>query len=176
MHLIAALLLAAPAAAPAPAASVDTYPTTQGTVGVSFFLPTGTDPRLVGLTYFLSNDSAVRADFGMLAPLTPSGQSVLFSASAGLRLYQMKRERVAVFVQPVAGLGREQSPAVSGETTWFVRIGGGVGVEYFFTPRFSVGAILELTLKFADIGESGGNSVFTTLSTDTSSISANIYF
>lgn len=184
MHLIALLLLAAPAAAPAPApkdpppaAAFDAFPE-KGAAGMSFFLPTGSDPRLIGLTYFMSNDVAARLDFGLFAPLSPSGpgQNVLFSISAGLRYYQVKHEHVGVFLQPIAAIGRETSPAVGSEAAVFLRFGGGVGVEYFFTPRFSVGGILELTLKLANIAGPGGTSVFTTLSTDTSSVSANIYF
>jgi hypothetical protein len=168
---------ASPAAAP-PASSTDTYPTSPGIVGVSFFLPSGSDPRLIGASYFLANDVAVRADFGLFAPLTPSGpgQNTLFTVGAAVRFYQIKRERVGVVLGPTILAGRETSPAVSGEAAAFLRFGGAIGVEYFFTNRFSVGATLELTLKLANIAGPASTSVYTTLSTDTSGLSANIFF
>ncbi len=139
MPLLALLLAAAPvqpAVAPSPPPS--TYPTARGTAGVAFFLPGGSDPRLIGGTYFIANDVAARVDFGLNAPFSPSGpgQNALFSLSAGLRFYQLKHEHVALFVQPGVALGRENSPAVSAEAAEFVRLGGGVGVEYFFTNHF----------------------------------------
>src|SRR3954469_977638 len=117
MVLLALLLLAAPAAAPAaPTPAVaDALPTTRGTMGVTFFLPNGGDSKLIGGTFFLANDLALRLDFGLTAPLKPSGagQNTGYSLGVGLRLYQLKHERVAVFVQPDVTLGREASPAVS---------------------------------------------------------------
>ncbi len=179
MHLLALLLMAAPtqptAVAPSPP---DTYPTARGTAGVSFFLPGGSDTRLVGGTYFFASDLAARVDFSLNAALSPSGpgQNLLFGVGVGLRFYQLKRNRVAVFLQPVVALGRENSPAVTAEPALFFRLGGGVGVEYFFTNHFSAGATLELTLKLANLAGPAGTSVFTTLSTATSALSANIYF
>ena len=177
MHLLALLLLAAPAPPPAVVPPpADVYPTTRGTTGVSFFLPGGGDSRLVGATYFLANDTAVRFDLGIAASLTPSGAGfVLFSANAGLRLYQLKHDRVAVFLQPEAGFGRENSPATTASAALFLRLGGGVGVEYFFTNHFSAGAILELAFKIANIAGSTG-PIYTSLTTDTSGLTANFYF
>jgi hypothetical protein len=178
MHLLALLLMAAPTQPTAVAPSaLDTYPTARGTAGVSFFLPGGGDPRIGG-TYFFSNDLAARVDFGLNAPISPSGagQNVLFSLSAGLRFYQLKRNRVAVFLQPVVAIGRESSPAVAAEAAVFVRLGGGVGVEYFFTNHLSAGATLELTLRLANLDSPPGTPRYTTLSTATSALSANIYF
>jgi hypothetical protein len=176
MHLLALLLMAAPTQ-PTAVAPPDTYPTARGTAGVSFFLPGGGDPRIGG-TYFFSNDLAARVDFGLNVPISPSGagQNVLFSLSAGLRFYKLKHDRVAVFLQPVVVLGREPSPAVAAEPALYFRLGGGVGVEYFFTNHLSAGATLELTLKLANLAGPAGTSVFTTLSTATSALSANIYF
>src|SRR4051812_30593061 len=100
MLLLALVLIAAPAATPTLAA--DTYPTGRGTAGVSFFLPGGSDTRLIGATYFIANDMAAKFDLGINAALAPSGpgQNVLFTLGAGLRLYQLKRDRVALFLQP----------------------------------------------------------------------------
>jgi hypothetical protein len=178
MLLLALFLMAAPTQPTAVATSpADTYPTARGTAGVSFFLPGGGDPRIGG-TYFFSNDLAARVDFGLNVPISPSGagQNLLFSVGVGLRFYQLKRNRVAVFLQPVVVLGRENSPAITAEPALFFRLGGGVGVEYFFTNHFSAGATLELTLKLANLAGPAGTSVFATLSTATSALSANIYF
>jgi hypothetical protein len=173
MHLLALLLIAAPA----PAAA-DTYATARGTMGVTFFLPGGGDFRLIGGRYFIANDLAARVDFGLNAPLSPSGpgQNTTFSLSAGLRSYQLKHDRVALFIEPVLAIGRESSPAIAAEAAFFFRLGGGVGVEYFFTNRFSAGATLELTLKAANLAGPAGTPGYTSLSTDTSSLSASIYF
>jgi hypothetical protein len=176
MHLLALLLIAAAPSSPSPL-SPDGYPTTHGTAGVSFLLPSGGDPRIGG-TYFLFNDVALRLDFGLNAPISPggAGQNLLFSVGGGLRFYPFKRNRVGVFLQPSGVVGRENSPAVAAEAAFFMRLGAGLGVEYFFTNYFSVGAVLELTLKFANLGGPAGTPVYTTLSTATSALSANIYF
>ena len=176
MHLLAILLLAAPAAAPAPTTNVEAYPTTKGTVGVTFYLPNSIDQKLVGATYFFANDTAARIDFGLNAPVKPSGQNVLLTASLGIRNYMLKHERVGVFVQPSVALGTEPSPSVAADTAWFVRFGAGAGVEYFFTNRFSVGAILDFGLKFANLAGPTGSSTYITLATSTSVLSASIYF
>jgi hypothetical protein len=170
MHLLALLLIAAPA-------SADGYPTTKGTAGVSFGV-SGEAAPTVGATYFLFNDLAARIDFGLDAPITPggAGQNTLYTVSGALRFYALKRSQAAVFLQPALALGRENSPAVSAEAAFFVRLGAGFGVEYFFATHFSVGAVLELTLKFANLGGPGGTPVYTTLGTTTSALSANIYF
>jgi hypothetical protein len=176
MHLLALLLIAA-APMPSLSPSPDSYPTTRGTAGVSFLLPSGGDPR-IGATYFLFNDVALRLDFGLNAPITPggAGQNMLFSVGGGLRFYPFKRNRVGVFLQPSGVVGRENSPAVAAEAAFFLRLGAGLGVEYFFASHFSVGAVLELTLKLANLGGPAGTPVYTTLSTATSALSANIYF
>src|SRR3954469_8877258 len=98
MVLLALLLLAAPAAAPAaPTPAVaDALPTTRGTMGVTFFLPNGGNSKLVGGTFFLANDMALRLDLGLDVPLKGGGNTA-YSLGAGLRLYQLKHDRVAVF-------------------------------------------------------------------------------
>jgi len=171
MHLLALLLLVAAPSSP------DGYPTTRGTAGVSFLLPGGGDPRIGG-TYFLFNDVAIRLDVGLVAPITPggAGQNTLFNIGGGLRFYPFKRHSVGVFLQPSGVVGRENSPEVSAEAAFFLRLGAGIGVEYFFTSYFSAGAVLEVSLKFANLGGPASTPVYTTLSTATSGLSANIYF
>ena len=170
MHLLALLLIAAPA-------SSSDYATSRGTAGVSFILPGGGEPRIGG-TYFLFNDVAARIDVGVIAPLTPGGPGVntLFSLSGGLRFYAWKHRGAAVFVQPSGSIGRENSPAVSAEAAFFFRVAAGLGAEYFFTSNFSAGAVLEISLKFANLNGPASTPVYTTFSTATSSLSANIYF
>jgi len=170
MHLLGILLIAA-------AASSSDYPTTKGTAGASFNVSGSGDPT-IGATYFLFNDVAVRLDFGLDAPITPggAGQNTLFSLGGAMRFYPWKRHSVGVFLQPAVTLGRENSPAVAAEAAFFFQFGAGVGVEYFFATHFSLGAVLQLMLKFANLAGPAGTSVFTTLSTATSGLSANIYF
>jgi hypothetical protein len=172
MHLLALLLLAAPATT-----SPSDYPTTKGTAGVSFVLPGGGSPT-IGATYFLFNDVALRLDFGLEAPFSPSGagQNVLFSVGGGLRFYPVKQHHVGIYLEPIVVLGRELSPAVTAEAAFFFQLGGGVGVEYFFASHFSAGAVLGLTLKLANLSGPAGTPVYTTLSTATSGLTANIYF
>jgi hypothetical protein len=174
MHLVALLLIAAVTPSSSPEGG---YPTTRGTAGVSFLLPGGGEPRIGG-TYFVFNDVAARIDVGLLAPLTPggAGQNTLFNIGVGLRFYPFKRNHVGVFLQPSGTLGRENSPAVAAEAAFFLRLGAGIGVEYFFASHFSVGAVLEVSLKLANLGGPASTPVYTTLSTATSSLAANIYF
>jgi hypothetical protein len=169
MLLFAALLIAAPPS--------DGYPTTRGTAGASFAVSGDAAPT-IGLTYFVFNDVAARIDFGLEAPITPggAGQNTLYSVSGALRFYALKRSQAAVFLQPAVAIGRENSPAVSAEAAFFLRFGAGLGAEYFFFTHFSVGAVLELSLKFANLGGPGGTPVYSTLTTGTSALSANIYF
>ncbi|HTO96202.1 MAG TPA: hypothetical protein VMK66_04080 [Myxococcales bacterium] len=171
MHLLAVLLLAAPAAP-----STD-YPTTKGTAGVSFVLPGGGSPT-IGATYFLSNDVALQVDFGLEAPISPggTGQNLLFSLGGGLRFYPLKHNHVGVYLEPLVILGRELSPAVTAEAALFFQLGGAIGVEYFFFSHFSAGALLGLTLKLANLSGPAGTPVYTTLSTATTGLTANIYF
>jgi hypothetical protein len=169
MHLLALLLIAAPV-------SPD-YPTTRGTAGVSFGV-SGEAAPTIGGTYFLFNDFAVRIDLGLQAPITPSGsgQNTLYSLGGAFRWYPWKRNHAAVFLQPGVTIGQENSPAIAAETAFFFQAGAGVGVEYFFASHFSLGAVLQLTLKFANLNGPGGTPVYTTLSTATSALAANIYF
>jgi hypothetical protein len=172
MHLLALLLLAA-----APSSSFDGYPTTRGTAGVSVSV-SGLAAPTIGATYFLFNDLAARIDIGFNAPLTPggAGQNTLFSLGGGLRLYPLKHNHVAVFVQPAITAGRENSPAVSAEAAFFFLFGAGIGAEFFFASHFSVGAVLQVALKFANLAGPASTPLYTTLSTATSGLSANIYF
>ena len=167
MYLLALLLLAAPS----------DYATNRGTAGISASV-SGQGNLTVGATYFVFNDVAARIDIGLDAPLTPggAGQNTLYSLGGGLRFYPFKRNHAAVFLQPGVTVGRENSPAVSAEAAFFLLFGAGIGIEYFFASNFSAGAVLQLSLKFANLDGPGGTPIYTTLSTATSGLSANIYF
>jgi hypothetical protein len=170
--LALALLVAAPAQPPL-APLTEAYPTSKGTIGVSFALPAGGAATIGGM-YFINNDLAARVDFGLDAPFSPSGQIATFSIGVGLRFYQAKHDRVAVFLQPSVTFGRAKIDAVTGAE--FITFGGAVGVEYFFTNNFSAGATLGLALNLSNIGGPAGSSVGTELATSTSGLFANIYF
>ena len=167
MYLLALLLLAAPS----------DYTTNRGTAGISVSVSGQGDPT-IGATYFVFNDVAARIDVGFDAPLTPggAGQNTLYSLGGGLRFYPFKRNHAALFLQPAITVGRENSPAVSAEAAFFFLFGAGVGIEYFFASNFSAGAVLQLSLKFANLAGPAGTPIYTTASTATSGLSANIYF
>jgi hypothetical protein len=169
MHLLGLLLIAA-------AASPD-YPTNRGTAGISVSV-SGEGQPTIGATYFVYNDIAARIDVGLNAPISPggAGQNTLYSVAGALRLYPFKHNHVGVFLQPAVTIGRENSPAVAAEAAFFLQVGGGVGAEYFFASHFSLGAVLQITLKLANVSGPGGTPIYTTLSTATSGLSANIYF
>jgi hypothetical protein len=167
MVLLALLLIAAPS----------DYATNRGTAGISVSVSGQGDPT-VGGTYFVFNDVAARIDVGFDAPLTPggAGQNTLYSLGGGLRFYPFKRNHAALFLQPAITVGRENSPAVSAESAFFFLFGAGVGLEYFFASNFSVGAVLQVSLKFANLDGPASTPIYTTVSTATSGLSANIYF
>ncbi len=177
MPLLAVLALLA---APTPIAPLtDSYPTKAGTIGVSFALPDadlfpaggGGGAPTIGATYFVSNDVAAQVNFGLDATFSPSGTPAGFSFDVRLRFYQIKRERVGVFLQPSIIFGRDRAVAAE-----FLAFAGAVGVEYFFTNNFSAGATLGLSLNLTNIGGVAGTSVGTALTTQTSGLFANIYF
>ena len=153
----------------------------QGTVGVQFGFPAGGSTPVgfgsstVGVTYFVADSLAARIDFGLAAVLSPSGTPALFNIGVGLRMYQFRRDNVAVFLQPAATLGRE---IVGGaiDATVLIGFSGGLGAEYFFAEHFSVGGVLGVGLNFRNIGGPAGSSVQTSISTSTSGLFASLYF
>ena len=161
------------------AAAVTTTPmsadvaTKQGSMGVEFMLPGGTPAPTLGLTYFINDNMALRTDLGLNAQLSPSGVPVLFSLGVGVRLYQFKRDSVAVFLTPSFTLAR-----VAGvpDATVALIFAGGAGVQYFFTNRFSVGGILGLAFTIGNLGGPTGSSATINLSTGTTGLFAGYYF
>jgi hypothetical protein len=167
MPLLAVLALLAAPAQPPLAPLVEGRPTAKGNTSVTLQL--GTQPT-VGFSYFTANNVAIRLDVGFAAQLSPGGTPAEFSVDFGVRFYDWKRDRVAVFFQPSVGLART---AFNGGTEQ-LRFSGGIGVEYFFTDTLSAGGILGLTLALGNLGGTG--STVTTLETATSGVFLNIYF
>lgn len=174
MPLLALLALLAAPAQPPIAPLVEGYPTAKGNAAVSFELETTAVPT-IGLTYFTSNNVAVRIDFGLNATLSPSGTPAGFEVGFGLRFYNWKHDRVAIFLQPSVTFSRVQVPV--NNPTESLAFGAGVGVEYFFTDHLSAGGILGAALQFANLGSNVPNSsTVTTLTTGTSGLFLNVYF
>src|SRR5437588_7647193 len=106
--MILALLAAAAAAVQPPIAPLtDVYPTSKGTTGVSFALPSG-GGSAIGVTYFLNNDLAAHVNFGLDATFSPSGTPAGFRLDVDLRFYQLKQNHVGVFLQPSVSFGRDK--------------------------------------------------------------------
>jgi hypothetical protein len=173
-------LLAAPASPTIAPLTAPFGHTSRGTVGVEFGFPfggataVGAEATTIGITYFLADNMAARADFGLNAFLSPSGTPALFNFGAGVRIYQLKRDSVAIFLQPSIVLARERfNPP---DATVALAFAGGVGAEYFFADHFSVGGVLSLALNFRNIGGPAGSSVATHLTTNTSNLFASVYF
>ncbi len=161
-----------PSIAPATAAEGFTFDAKRN-LGVEFALPGGGAPT-VGLTYFVADAVALRLDFGLNATLSPSGTPATFSFLLGLRFYQLKRDRVAVFLEPSLLFGRN---LIGAEGAEYIGFGGAVGVEYFFADHLSAGAQLGLLLSLSNLGSNAANaSVITQLSTGTSGLFARVYF
>lgn len=172
MPLLALLALLAAPSQPPIAPLVDGYPTAKGDAAVSFQL--GTFPT-IGLSYFTSNNVAVRIDLGLNATLSPSGTPAGFLVGLGLRFYNWKHDRVAIFVQPSITFRR--IPVPTNNPTEALAFGGGVGVEYFFTDHLSAGGILGAALELGNLGSNVPNSsTVTTLTTETSGLFLNVYF
>ena len=123
----------------------------------------------IGVTYLLNDNMSVRADFGLDAVLSTGGGPANFTIGAGLRMYQVRKGPVAVFLWPTLIFSR-----AGGLST--ITIAGGAGVEYFFAEHLSIGGQLGLGLSFGNIGGPAGSSVTTQLTTATSGLFAAVYF
>jgi hypothetical protein len=181
--MILLALLVAAAATPSSRMDFDQ----KGMMGVSFGL--GPAPSLpgstvnatsplfapvVGATYFINDGTAVRAEIGFDGFLSSGSGPATLNLGAGLRLYQLKRHSVAVFLQPSVVLSRYRVTAVDGAEA--LTFAGGIGVEYLFTERFSVGGVLAVGFTIGNIGGPTGSSTTTELNTSTSGLFANFYF
>jgi hypothetical protein len=129
---------------------------------------------VVGATYFIQEGMAVRAEIGFDGFLSSGNGPATLNLGAGLRMYQLKRHSVAVFLQPSVVLSRYRY--VTGDGVEALTFAGGVGVEYLFTDRFSVGGIIALGFTIGNIGGAPNSSTTTELNTSTSGLFANFYF
>ena len=179
--LLAVLALLAAPASPSPAITpLSTFdPLQRGSMGLSFgfplggFIPVGAGST-VGVTYLIENNMAVRLDFGLDAQLSPSGKPVLFDISGSLRAYQIRKGSAAMYFFPQLGFARTLDNLNNGVVS--ITLAGGIGAEYFFTDRFSVGGQLGIGLIFGNIGGPAGSSVSTSITTSTSGLFASVYF
>jgi hypothetical protein len=150
----------------------------KGTVGVSFGLPGDQATGTIGATYFIANNLALRADFGINAIFTNTGTTT-FSINLALRMYQARVGALAIYVAPDFALARTATTQLdpnTGQVTTGVEalsFGGDAGIEYFFTDHISVGG--QLGLAFS-IGNLGGNTTSVGLTTGTSGLFASAYF
>ena len=181
--LLAVLALLAAPASPSPAiAPLSSYdPLSKGTMGLSFGFPLGGfiavgNGSTVGVTYLIDNNMAVRLDFGLDAQLSPSGKPVLFDISGSLRAYQIRKGAAAMYFFPQIGFSRVLDANLPPNGVVNITLAGGIGAEYFFADRFSVGGQLGVGLIFGNIGGPAGSSVSTTLTTSTSGLFASVYF
>lgn len=129
---------AAPAPTPAPipparaeSSSGESALPPQGTIGMSFGLPTGGAPT-AGASYFVTSDSAIRVDLGLGMQTDPESQFD-YSLEVAWRKYLPSRGRVAPFAQPGIFVNRLDA---AGSSTFAVT--AAVGLEYQFLDRFSV--------------------------------------
>jgi outer membrane protein W len=166
------------------AAAVTTTPTwdkpgepvlSKGTMGVEFMLPGGASPN-VNFTYFMNDGMAMVVQFGLNATLSPSGVPVLFNVGGGVRLYQLRRDRVAVFLEPTVTLARVGAATPTGDATVQLIFAGGLGVQYFFTDRFAVGGIMGVAFSIGNLGGPTGSSAIINLSTGNSGLFASYHF
>jgi len=187
--MILLALLAASTAASAPSTRMDFDQ--KGMIGLSFgFGPApslpGSTPNtppaspfaaVVGATYFIADGTAVRAELGFDGFLSSGSGPATLTLGAGMRMYQLKRHSVAVFVQPSVVLARYRVITGGGfDAAEALTFAGGIGVEYLFTDRFSVGGVIALGFTIGNIGGPTGSSTTTELNTSTSGLFANFYF
>jgi hypothetical protein len=151
----------------------------KGTTGFSFGLPGNVPTGTIGATYFIANNLALRADFGLNAIFT-SGGTTTFSIDLSARLYQWRIGALAIFVSPDFAFARSaitEFTTVNGVTTSTgvesLSFGGDVGAEYFFLDHVSIAGQLGMALN---IGNLGGDSTVVGLSTATSGLFLSAYF
>jgi hypothetical protein len=186
--ILLALLAAAATATPSTRMDFDQ----KGMIGLSFGLgpaPSlpGSTPNttastfapVVGATYCINDGTAIRAELGFDGFLSSGAGPATLTLGVGMRLYQLKRHSVAVFLQPSVVLSRYRIITGGGfgfDAAEALTFAGGVGVEYLFTDRFSVGGVIAVGFTIGNIGGPTGSSTTTELNTSTSGLFASFYF
>ena len=182
MLLALLALLAAPTTSPSIAPLTDAPKfdaLSKGSMGFEFGFPAGGGHfgvgtgSTVGITYLMQDNMALRIDFGLDAVLSSGGGPAQVNIAAQLRLYQLRRGPLNVFLWPGLAFVRT-APGGTGFNA--LVLAGGCGVEYFFADHFSVGGQLGLGLAFGNIGGPAGSSVEVELSTSTTGLFAAAYF
>jgi hypothetical protein len=129
---------------------------------------------VIGATYFINDGTSVRAEIGFDGFLSSGQGPATLTLGLGARLYQLKRHSVAVFLQPSVVLTRYRVTAVDGAEA--LTFAGGIGAEYLFTDRFSVGGVVAVGFTIGNLGGPTGSSTTTEVNTSTSGLFANFYF
>lgn len=135
----------------------------QGTLGLSFGLPSGGAPT-AGVAYFLTPKSALRADLGIGLQTDPDSQTD-FSVEVAYRYYLPQRGTIVPFAQP--GLFYSQIEATDSNT---IGVTAAVGIEWFFEDRVSVSGATGLA--FVTVNK----PKLTKITTGTSALFVNFYW
>jgi hypothetical protein len=137
-----------------------------GTFGLT--VSTASNTMIAG-KYFLANDVAVLAGFGLAD--TSNGVGTDLYLMAGIRKY-IKLEKKSDNFVPFVG-GRILHSSVNSANTSNFGISAEAGAEYFLDKHFSLEGLV--SAGFGSTTPSGGSAT-TTLSTSVYSIGANFYF
>ncbi len=153
---------------PAAPAADGNYGPHQGWLGISLGLPAGGAPT-AGISYFLSDQGALKLDFGMDFGTKNSTFLPGFSVEVGYRAYIAKAGNLSPFVQPSAFFGR---PSGGGDflPTFSMAFNVGLGAEYFFSDHLSVSGQTGVGVSFRDEFKS------INFTTGTSGIYGNLYW
>ena len=155
--------------APAAAVANDIQSVGKGNFGLTFGVRAG-GGTAAGASYFVIQNGAIVADIDLSVPFA-AGAGLTIGIDLGYRHYLLRERSPALFLQPGLSLNRNMAAAGGGGGGGGGGAGGGgaavavsanfgVGAEYFFAPRFSVGGVLLLSLAFGNpvalnLGDSG---------------------
>ena len=146
-----------PASAPAAEASSGWM---EGTKGLFFGVPSGGGSTF-GMAYFLDPMAALRLEAG-LGLTKPDGGTRNWLFARRHRMYKKVVDKVHVFYQAGAFIGATKGSGDFGGR-FQLALTGGIGVEYAFTPQWTVsgvtGGSLAFSQKFKQIDLSTGTSV-----------------
>ncbi|HRG95828.1 MAG TPA: hypothetical protein PLR99_06260 [Polyangiaceae bacterium] len=159
---------AAPAAASAPSADPGTYGPHGGWFGISLGLPAGGAPT-AGITYFLSDTSALKLDLGLDVGTKKETFIPGFSVEVGYRAYIAKAGNLSPFLQPGVFVAKPADGKDFADT-FTLQLNVGLGAEYFFSDHLSVSGQTGLGVGFRDKFKTVG------VTTGTSGIYGNFYW
>src|SRR3954470_18321505 len=129
LALLAAPTTSSPSIAPLTDSKFDAL--SRGSMGFEFGFPGG-GGRLpvgfgstIGVTYLMQDNMALRIDFGLDAVLSSGGGPAQFAIGASLRMYQLRRGPVNVFLFPGLTFART-APGGAGVSS--IALTGGTGL------------------------------------------------